>query len=148
MAKVEAEMLTDLVTQLTEVVGADNDDDPAMRRLSPDVYPDDPSAANEFRRLTQADLNDRRAADAGRVLAGLTGTPQEGAQGDSVDVALSNEDVNAWMRTLAALRLVVASRLGVDEEDDRDKDDPRFGIYDWLAYRLEALIEATDPYGA
>ena len=43
------------------------------------------------------------------------------------------------MRTLTAIRLVIASRLGIEDEDDRDEDDPRFGVYDWLGYRLEGL---------
>ena len=51
---------------------------------------------------------------------------------------------DALLRTLAAIRLVLASRLGVDDEDTHDNDDPRFGIYDWLGYRLDALLTALD----
>ena len=50
----------------------------------------------------------------------------------------------AWLRTLAAIRLVLASRLGIEVAEDHDPDDPRFGIYDWLGYRLDGLVAAVD----
>ena len=62
-----------------------------------------------------------------------------------VDIALDEEGVRAWMRTLTAIRLVIASRLGIEDEDDRDETDPRFGVYDWLGYRLEGLLQASEP---
>ena len=44
---------------------------------------------------------------------------------------------------LAAIRLVLATRLGIRSEEDHDVDDPRFGIYDWLGYRLDGLVQAA-----
>ena len=44
---------------------------------------------------------------------------------------------------LAAIRLVLATRLGIRSEEDHDEDDPRFGIYDWLGYRLDGLVQAA-----
>ena len=38
----------------------------------------------------------------------------------------------------------LATRLGVAEADDHDSADPRFGIYDWLGYRLDGLVGALD----
>lgn len=35
-------------------------------------------------------------------------------------------------------------RLGIVEAEDHDSDDPRFGIYDWLGYRLDGLVGALD----
>jgi hypothetical protein len=61
------------------------------------------------------------------------------------DIALDEDGVRAWMRTLTAIRLVIASRLGIEDEDDRDEADPRFGVYDWLGYRLEGLLQASEP---
>ena len=74
------------------------------------------------------------------MLAGLGGAG-DGPDTDVVDLALSPDDARAWMRTLAAIRLVVASRLGIETEDDHDEDDPRFGVYDWLGYRLDGTPE-------
>jgi len=54
------------------------------------------------------------------------------------DLALATADYTA------AIRLVLASRLGIVDADDHDEDDPRFGIYDWLGYRLHGLVTAID----
>lgn len=154
ITRIEADHLADLVTQFSELLGesqtdaADSAIDPAVARLVPDVYPDDAEASSDFRRATQSDLLGRRAADAQRVLADLSGTPDPHTDDDAarpVDIALDDDGVRAWMRTLTAIRLVIASRLGIEDEDDRDEDDPRFGVYDWLGYRLEGLIQASEP---
>ncbi len=146
---IEARHLADLVQQFADLLQETQDaaDDPAVARLVPDAYPDDVHAAHEFRHATEHDLLDRRRDDAHRVLASLTGAgalDSEREDAETVDVALASSETQAWMRTLAAIRLVIASRLGVQTEDDHDGDDPRFGVYDWLGYRLEALIQAVD----
>ncbi|HEX5858436.1 MAG TPA: DUF2017 family protein [Microbacterium sp.] len=159
ITRMEALHLADLVTQFAELVEESRDDagDPAIARLVPDAYPGDAEASEDFRRATQSDLLGRRADDAARVLADLTGTPDPldpaDERGDDaaeralrpVDIALDEDAVRSWMRTLTAIRLVIASRLGIVDEDDRDEDDPRFGVYDWLGYRLEGLIQASEP---
>ena len=61
-----------------------------------------------------------------------------------LNVTLDHDGAAAWLRTLTALRLVLASRLGIAHEDDHDEADPRFGIYDWLGYRLDSLVRALD----
>lgn len=148
----ETAHLTALVTQFAELVADSGGDpaDPAVARLVPDAYRDDAAAAQEFRDLTQHDLLQRRADDAARVLASLHAggealDPLElGAEaaGQEVAIALDEAAVQAWLRTLSALRLVLATRLGIDSEDDHDPDDPRFGVYDWLGYRLDGLVQA------
>jgi hypothetical protein len=42
---------------------------------------------------------------------------------------------------------VLATRLGIVDEDALDEDDPRRGVYDWLGYRLEGLIQSADELG-
>lgn len=159
ITRIEARHLADLVAQFSELLDTTTtaSDDPAVARLVPDAYPDDRDASREFRRATQGDLLGRRATDAGRVLHDLgrsgIATLDDETDADTgddqptrpVDIALDEEGVRAWMRTLTALRLVIASRLGIETEDDHDDEDPRFGVYDWLGYRLEGLIQASDP---
>lgn len=151
ITRVEALHLADLVGQFDELLDETDSaaSDPAVTRLVPDAYPDDEEAAREFRHATERELLARRSSDARRVLADLAGagalTPEADAQVDDViDVALDADAARAWLRTLAAIRLVIASRLGIEAEEDHDEDDPRFGVYDWLGYRLEGLIQAID----
>lgn len=150
MARIEGVQLSNLVDDFVELVGADRDpSDPAMERLSPDAYPDDADAAREFRDATRSDLFDRRLVDAEVVRHALSPLRADGelSEDDAFathDIQLSSADVDPWLRTLTALRLVIATRLGIERHDDHDPDDARFGIYDWLGYRLEIIVQAAD----
>ena len=153
VARLEAAHLAGLVGQFAELLreSTPEDGDPAIARLVPSAYADDEVAAREFRALTQADLLDRRGSDAGLVLASLQDAaqisedPDDPALLEQVEIRLDPETAQAWLRTLAAVRLVLATRLGVADEDDHDHDDPRFGVYDWIGYRLDGLVAALDP---
>jgi len=156
LAQLEAAHLSDLLVQFADLIRASAPEapleDPAVARLVPDAYRDDPEAASEFRGLTQADLLDRRRADAETVLAslqqdGVTLRPHELHESSALEamtVRLDPGQTAAWLRTLTALRLVLAARLGIAQEDDRDPEDPRFGVYDWLGFRLEGLLQAME----
>ena len=153
LTRVEALHLRGLVGQFVDLLAATKDaaSDPAVGRLVPSAYPDDPEAARQFRGLTEDDLLGRRAADAAVVLADLTDA------GDDIDpsalspesaleefaIALDTQAVDAWMRTLSAVRLVLATRLGIETEDDADPTDPRYGIYEWLGSRLDGIVRAA-----
>ncbi|WJL95738.1 DUF2017 family protein [Microbacterium sp. ET2] len=153
ITRLEATHLGDLIDQFAELLTDDASDDPAVLRLVPDAYTDDPEAAREFRDVTERDLLRRRRRDAQLVrtslspAATLSSVATAGAEGrEEVDLVLDPDTVQAWLRTLAAVRLVIASRLGITDEDQHD-DDPRFGVYDWLGYRLEGLIRAIEAAG-
>lgn len=122
--------------------------DPAVTRLLPDAYPDDEAASEEFRRLTGGDLLERRGQDAATVLRtlGIDGADLDPTSDPdaTIAVALGEGEALAWMRTLSAVRLVLATRLGIQTEDDHQPDDPRFGVYDWIGYRLDGLMTALD----
>ena len=150
ITRMEASHLTQLVMQFADLLDDPGDrapDDPALARLVPDAYSDNPAAAREFRSLTQRELLDRRSTDAAAVLASLHGAADLGDRSDDESaltevelIRLDRDAADAWLRTLAALRLVLASRLGIADEDDHHDDDPRFGIYEWLGYRLDGLV--------
>lgn len=163
MTQIEALHLAGLVTQFVELLDESGHhghsapgrsapgapDDPAVRRLVPDAYADADSA-RDFRDVTEADLLSRRRADATAVLAAL---PDPAPLGDGMDESdalvqislhIDGDMLPAWLRTLAAIRLVLATRLGIADVDDHDGSDPRFGIYDWLGYRLDGLVRALD----
>jgi len=160
LSLLEAAHLTDLVEQFAGLLddtsapdgGSPEPDDPAILRLVPDAYRTDAEAADEFRRLTQGDLLARRRDDAAVVLETLQrdGAPLRPADIDRIDaetpliVELDAASVSAWLRTLTSVRLVLATRLGITDDDTHDDDDPRFGVYDWLGFRLAGLLQALE----
>jgi len=104
--------------------------DPALRRLLPDASRGAPDVAREFRRLTEADLREAKAANLEALRAALAAGPR---------LVLAPDDAPAVAAALTDVRLVVAERLGVRTEEDAD-----------AAYRLaqEAVPDAeTDPAG-
>jgi hypothetical protein len=148
LTRVEAEHLRELVSQFASLVDGDRSRaDPAIDRLTPDAYPDDPEASRDFRGLTRGELLGRRAHEAavvGHDLERLEETRPEDAL-LRVDIPIARDDLGAWLRTLAAVRLVLAARLGIETDEDRDGEDPRFALYDWLGYRLDVLLQASGP---
>jgi hypothetical protein len=153
LTRMEAAHLAGLVTQFAELVedAESAASDPAIARLVPDAYADDAEAAQDFRDMTERDLLDRRRQDAGAVLASLSepsslpdnADPDDEALMELVELPLEPETLQAWLRCLAAIRLVLATRLGIRTEEDHDGEDPRFGIYEWLGYRLDGLVQAA-----
>ncbi|MFT4258684.1 DUF2017 family protein [Microbacterium sp.] len=155
MAPVEQMQLRRIVIDFVDLLTADDGAaDPALARLTPNPYPDDVDAARDFRETTRRDLIDQRLTDARIVIAALTAAADGFDELSDDDAFLPrafdvpDADLDAWLRTLTAVRLVVAVRLGIDDEDRRDADDPRYAAYDWLGYRLEVLIEAADELEA
>jgi len=114
--------------------------DPALARLLPDGYAEDPEAAAELRRLTEASLRAAKVADASVVLDRL---PRE-----SGTVRLTEETAESWLRALNDVRLALGTRLEVTEDLDPtaiDPDDPRAEarmVYLWLGWLQETLVEA------
>ncbi|MFC0678435.1 DUF2017 family protein [Lysobacter korlensis] len=132
----ECRLLRDLARQLPVVLtGAEAD--PAVDRLLPTAYPDDADAAAEFRAFTRSGLVERKLTNAGRVAATL---PDE-----SGTTELTPEDAQAWLRTLTDLRLVLATRLGIEEDgDDGAPDELLRAVYDWLAYLQDCLLAVLE----
>ena len=151
IARLEGIQLSRLVDDFAELVGSDRDTtDPAIGRLTPKAYPEDADASRAFADSTRDDILDRRIADASTVRSALDGfdVDMDSLSEDEAlalrDVIIPAADIDAWLRTLTALRLVIASRLEITDDDQYDPDDPRYGVYTWLGYRLEGLIQAAD----
>lgn len=88
-------------------------DDPALRRLLPNAAPDDREVADEFRRLTQQDLRDGKIARLREVWEQLSGPGDEWA--------VPADQVMATAAALTDVRLVVASRLGLESDEDAEQ---------------------------
>lgn len=127
-------------------------EDPVLQRLLPDAYRDDEAAAADFRRYTERGLRDSKIAHARLVIASLVdaGMVESEPVDDPVEVDLDPAQVQAWLRTLTDVRLALATRLGIDDDEhvwDEDGDDPAavmHDVYDWLGFVQETLVLAVD----
>jgi hypothetical protein len=129
-------------------------DDPVLARLFPTAYLEDEEAAAEFRRFTEGALRDSKAAGAAAVIDALeeAGLPTEPAADQRlvIDIELDQEAALVWLRTFTDLRLALATRLEVEQDDDEyweslPDDDPRaqaHDIYQWIGALQETLLDA------
>ncbi|MFD6349589.1 MULTISPECIES: DUF2017 domain-containing protein [Streptomyces] len=171
--EVEVSILRSLAVQLLELIGpgdepgADADplaalfaegpseppSDPALRRLFPDAYGDDTeelrAAAADFRRYTENDLRTRKREDALSVVRALDGMASEGPE-ESALLKLTPDESRAWLGTLNDLRLTIATRLEITEDEESERlyrlpdSDPRKPMvmaYLWLGALQESLVE-------
>jgi hypothetical protein len=135
--------------------------DPAVRRLLPDAYTDDPEAAAEFRRFTAGDLLTRKVLNAKVVLETLgeepldliADEPTDTVRDDDFDeepvtIELGEDDIQSWLRTLTDLRLTLAERLEItpDGVAHLDAEEAPFlrDIYEWFGMVQESLVYAID----
>lgn len=116
--------------------------DPALARLFPDGYSDDPDASADFRRYTETGLRSTKLQALQTALA-TVGEPGQ-------RVTLTPEQAEDWLRALNDTRLVLGERLGITDEIEEviaslGEDDPRlalFWVYDRLTYLQETLVQA------
>ncbi|WP_053388189.1 DUF2017 family protein [Leucobacter japonicus] len=162
----EAAMLDQLITQLTqllqshsstaldpdplfaslEVGGSDETpEDPALARLFPDAY-EDSDESGTFRSVTEQGLINRKLQDAMEVTAALGLGADAIDETSAVEVEITPASLPAWVRTVTALRLAIAARIGLDEAEDRERlleqEDSRGTVlvFDWLAAILESVL--------
>jgi Domain of unknown function (DUF2017) len=129
----ERDLLRTLPGQLRDLLGSE---DPALRRLHPPAYEDDPEREAEYRRMVRDDLlRGRRSA-----LEVMEST---------IDAeTLDRDQLGAWLGSINDLRLVLGTRLEVTEElyeEGVPEDDPRaqaFALYGYLGWLEEHLVEA------
>ncbi|WP_433619492.1 DUF2017 domain-containing protein [Dactylosporangium sp. CA-139114] len=144
-AAVLNEVMLEVITLLSE--GFDRSD-PVIGRLFPDVYRDDPALSAELRRYTEDDLRSAKLEQAALLLDAL---PVEGGE-----VALDEEQAEAWLRALTDVRLTLGLRLGIADDDvdieseldDAILKDPtsarvaQLSVYQYLTYLQESLVGA------
>jgi len=138
----ERELLRTLPGQLRDVLGTD---DPAIARLSPPAYQDDPARSREFTELVGDDLDASRRRSLDLMEA-------------TIDAErLDEEQLTAWLGALNDLRLVLGTRLDVSEdmyERPPDPDEPNahaFAVFVYLGWLQEQVVAALagglDPRG-
>jgi hypothetical protein len=134
LSRDERALLAGLAVELRAQLDGDTRD-PSLRRLFPPAY-DDEAAERSYRELAGDSLLDGRRA-ALELLA------------ETVDRdRLSVEDADAWLRALNDLRLVLGTRLDVQEDTfaaDLRPDDPNapaLAVYGYLSWIQEQLVAA------
>ena len=127
---------------------AQTPDDPALRRLLPDAYPDDEEAAGEFRRFTERDL---RAAKADNARLVGRRSSSAGTRGRSSPATRSRPGSGFLNDT----RLTLGTRLEITEENHDELAGPArvrsavglFQVYDWLDLPAGLHRAAHPPVG-
>jgi len=148
------DIASDSLEDLLDFTGPTREpEDPVLARLFPTAYPEDEEAAAEFRRYTEADLRNGKAAGAATVIDTLeeAGLPVEPEDGLFIDIELDQATALTWMRSFTDMRLAIATRLGIEDGDEEiwyslPDDDPRaqvHDIYDWVGYLQETLVQAV-----
>jgi len=137
LSRDERTLLARLAAELRAELDGDTHD-PSLRRLFPPAYDDD-ADEQAYRELAGDSLLDGRRA-ALELMA-------ETVDGDR----LSAEEADAWLRALNDLRLVLGTRLDVQEDtfasDLRpdDPDAPALAVYGWLSWQQEQLVAVLIP---
>lgn len=169
----EATMLDQLVTQLADLLSSHSStaldpdplfaslevggserlpEDPALARLFPNAYDEDDDS-NEFRQVTEQGLLNRKLQDAMLVTSELGLGDGDDLAAPPIGVEITPATLPAWVRTVTALRLAIAARIGLDSADDHarllEADDTRGTVlvFDWLAAILESVLAIMTAHG-
>ena len=139
----EAGVVAGLASQVAQLIEERPDYDPAVQRLLPDAYRDDPDAQAEYRTMTETDLASRKVANARLIAAALA--PGEWPR----EVELDESGAMRWMRSLTDIRLVLANRIGIRDDGESQDDTSETGLalreaYDVLGALQESLVRAVD----
>lgn len=139
----EAAILRDLVEQMRALVKESDATDPIRARLFPDAY-EGAEDSTAYRELTGGDLSAAKLEALDRVAETL-------GDGGATKVRLTEEDAEAWVRTLTDMRLAIGTRLDVTEATmslEPGPDDPAFAplqTLHWLGWLQERILERMVP---
>jgi Domain of unknown function (DUF2017) len=137
LSRDERSLLAGLVEELRALLEGDAGD-PSLRRLFPPAY-DEEDDERAYRDLMGGELLDGRRA----ALQLVTETVDR--------ERLSAEEAETWLRALNDLRLVLGTRLDVQEDtfaEALDQNDPRapaLAVYGYLSWLQEQLVAALSP---
>jgi hypothetical protein len=129
-------LLVELCRQSRALLEAeDPSSDPAVSRLFPPAYPDDPLQNLEF------ETNLGAAPRSGKLEA------LDVVERTATASTLTEDELHAWIGVVNDLRLVLGTRIEITEEatdEDFPADDPRhetYRVYQFLGYLLQELLQ-------
>jgi Domain of unknown function (DUF2017) len=137
LSREERALLAGLAAELRSLLEGKTGD-PSLRRLFPPAYEDEQDE-DAYRELMGNELLDGR-----REALELVARTAEQKR-------LSAEEADAWLRALNDLRLVLGTRLDVQEDtllDELRPDDERasgLAVYGYLSWLQEQLVTALSP---
>jgi len=141
----EAMLLSELADQVDSVLLLGEADDPALGRLLPNAYPDDHEAAHDYTRYTRDSLVDGKRQAAQRV-RDATAVEEPGGV---VQIELDQSEAWGWLTFLTDLRLILAERVGIVDEDEAEADETRDdylrAAYEWAGFVQGSMLEVLDP---
>ena len=124
-------MVGRFIDELRELLGTD---DPSLARLFPPPYGDDEERNQGYAVLAGAELRERRLAALDVVSANLDAE------------SLTEEQLEAWMRSINDIRLVLGTMLGIEVEGDAPAPDsdaaPTYAVYEFFGVLLETIVQA------
>lgn len=131
--------LNGLLDQLRDVLMNDSSIDVA-RRLFPAAYHQDAQHEQEYQRLMRDELLSSRLSSLSLATALLE------RETNSDSIVLSADELDALMRSINSLRLVLGTLLDVDEDEFEARlaeDDPAYGqyqLYSYLGWLLDWIV--------
>ena len=131
-----AEVCTDVLGMLDgDESSGDPAADPMLRRVFPVASADDPELQAEYRELVQSDLLQSRRD----LLATIAATAHERE--------LDRATMESWMMGLNTVRLVLGTRLDVQEDSspELEPDDPElpaWALYEFLGALVGWIVDA------
>lgn len=137
--------LNGLLDQLRDVLMHEPSSDIA-RRLFPAAYHQDEQHEQEYQRLMRDELLSSRLAS----LSLTTSLLERETNSDSI--VLSADELDALMRSINSLRLVLGTLLDVDEDEFEAhlaEDDPAYGqyqLYSYLGWLLDWIVTVQTEF--
>ncbi len=136
----ESALLRDVAEQTRALFEEQDDRDPVIQRVFPDAY-ESQEDARAFKELTESELRSSKVAALESLIETLD-------RSNSVKLALTSDEVEAWLTALTDMRLALGTRIDVTEEmmnKDVDPEDPDAGtlyLLHWLGWLQESMLEA------
>ena len=135
----EREAIRGVPGMLRDLLRGEDPADPALQRLFPPAFVDDPERSAEFAHMVHDDLLAQRMA--------AVDTMERTIDADR----LSEDEVAAWLAAINDVRLMLGVRLDVNEAStplDFEDDDERaasYAVYAFLSWLEEDIVAALMP---